>query len=163
MPADWYVCQTKPNSERQVRRRFEDQGFLAYLPLLSARRAINGRILERKAPLFPGYVFVTLDTDDDEWKPATATKGVLTLLPSSERPRAISARDVEAIRSAESAGLFRSGVVRPGERVRMFRGTLVDQVLECIESKGDRLKLLWNCLGAPRVVYARISDVTVLQ
>src|SRR5262245_9252750 len=127
MPAGWYVCQTKPNAERQVRRRFDDQGFICYLPLLSARKAVNGRIFERKAPLFPGYVFISLDVDCDNWKPATATKGVLTILPHSDAPRAIDCRHVESIQRAETDGLFKSGMVRVGEKVRMFRGTLVDQ------------------------------------
>jgi|SRR5262249_39829702 len=163
MPYDWYVCQTKPNAERQVWRRFNDQNFIAYLPLLSARKAVNGRIYERKAPLFPGYVFISLDMTSEIWKPATQTRGVLHILPHSDSPRAIAAHHVEDIQRAEGEGLFKCGVVRPGEKVRMFRGTLVDQILECLESKGDRLKLLWNCLGAPRVVYARLADVTVLQ
>lgn len=163
MALGWCVAQTKPNAERQVRRRLRDQLFAAYLPLLTVRRAVLGRMVERQVPLFPGYLFVEIDLDAERWKAVTNTRGMLALLPTSERPISVTPQVIDDLRTAEYGGLFKRGVVRPGERVRVFRGTLVDQVLECIETNGDRLKLLWVCLGAPRVVYARISDVTVLS
>lgn len=160
----WYVAQTKPNAERIAVRRLNEQSFTTYLPLLTSRHAKNGRVTERKTPLFRGYLFISLDLLDDYWKRVNSTYAVLALLPRSDNPVSIAGRHVESLRTAELNGYFRAGAILPGDRVQVFRGTLAGQVLECIDGGGgSRIKCLWSCLGAMRVVSVPIVDVTVMR
>lgn len=166
MAIEWYCAQTYPLREMAARRRLRDQEFDVYLPLETVRRPISGRVVDQQKPLFPGYLFVQLDLDDDpeqRWKGVSYTKAIMSLLPSSERPEIIQRSQIERLADFEKQGFFKRGTVRPGERVRVWRGMLADQVLECIESHDDRIRCLWNCFGAPRVVNLRISEVTVLH
>lgn len=164
MAVAWYVAQTKPNAERQATRRLKAQAFAVYVPMLRNRTASRGTVREQSTPLFPGYVFVRLDLDDPEghWKAVNSTRAVLTLLPTSERPAAVRAEDVEGLQQAEAQGVFRRGIVAPGERVKVFRGNLANQVLECVANEGERLRCLWYCLGAHRVVSVPAANVLVL-
>jgi len=157
----WYVVQTKPNLEARVQRELENQLIPSYLPRERVRKRHVGRMVEAMEPLFRGYLFVAFDVNTERWKQINTTKGVLSILPRPSRPVAIGSDEVAGLRDAEEQGIFRRGEVRPGESVRVYRGFLANQILQCVESHGERVKLLWNCLGAPRVVEVRLADVTV--
>lgn len=161
----WFAIHVKPNAERAAWRRLRDQCFEVYLPLLTVRRAHNGCMRERRLPLFPGYVLLLLDIDgaDERWKSIGNTRGVISLLPTTENPMPIARGQVFDLLRKENRGLFRIGDVRAGDDVQVFRGTLADQVLRVLESKGDRVRCLWHCLGAQRVVDLRVADVQVLR
>jgi len=162
----WYVVQSKPNAEREALRRLRNQSFECYLPMLTVRRYVRGRMCERLEPLFRGYLFVKMAIDDIEdhaWKAVGSTQGVLTVLPTCEHPEAVRDSEVDALIDAELHGYFRLGAVLPGERLKMFRGSLVNQVLECIKVQGERISCLWSCFGAQRVVHVHLADVTVLR
>lgn len=153
----WYVAQTKPNMEQQVVRRLDDQDFTTYCPFLTVRRGIH----IRQEPLFRSYVFISLELDEERWKDVTSTKAITHLLPRSDAPLAVSTMDVEMLKKAEIAGFFRSGRIAPGDRVKVFRGKLAGQVLECIESGEDRLRALWSCMNRSVVVDLATADVSV--
>jgi len=157
----WYVVQTKPNLESRVQRELEDRFIPSYLPRERVRKRHIGRMVEAMEPLFRGYIFAAFDLRDERWKRIATTKGVLSILPRLSNPVAIRADEVAGLRDAEEQGIFRRGEVRPGENVRVYRGFLANQILRCVESRGERVKLLWVCLGAPRVVEVQLSDVTV--
>lgn len=161
MAANWFVAQTKPNCEQQAERHLKEQDFERYLPRETIRRTRRGYVEEIKRPLFTGYLFVQLDTADDRWKAVASTKGITTLLPSSDRPEPIRPGEVARLRDFEDRGLLRAGDIVPGQRLNVWRGTLADQVVECIQNNGNRLKVLWSCFGAPRVVDVPLTDVTV--
>lgn len=166
MALAWYVVQSKPNSEREALRRLRNQLFSCYLPILTVRKYIRGQMRERFEPLFRGYLFIKLeiaDVDDNAWKAVGSTKGVLTMLPSCEHPEAVRANEVQDLMDAQAHGYFKLGAVLPGEKLKMFRGSLVNQVLECIKAEGDRITCLWSCFGAERVVHVSLADVTVLR
>jgi transcriptional antiterminator RfaH len=166
MAFEWYVAKTKPNAERAAARELNNQLFASYLPWLTVRTAHNGAMVTRREPLFRGYIFIALDLDDDpeeRWKKVNSTRAVTTLLPRSDSPLPISTDEVDGLRQAELAGHFRAGDVVPGDRVKVFRGSLAEQVLECIESHGNRIRCLWSCFGALRVVEVPLANVTVLR
>jgi len=166
MSLQWYVAQTKPNSEYQAQRRLRRQGFITYLPLNTIRRAVRGRAVDRREPLFHGYLFVLMEIDDPEdehWKSVNGTRAVMGLLPSSAAPQRIDRTEIEEMHYAEHEGYFRSGTVEPGDRLMVFKGHLVGQVLECISSGKDRVTALWDCISSRVVVDVPLLDVTVLR
>jgi transcriptional antiterminator RfaH len=166
MATSWYCCRTKPLLETTAQRRLRDQSFITYLPMLTRRRPHKGRVIEFHEPLFRNYLFVQLDISDNigqHWRQINNTRAVSSLLPRSEAPDPISAIEVEALQQAEGEGYFRSGMILPGDRVKVFRGTLVGQVLKCIECRKNRIIALWSCLGSQTRVVLSLADVGVLQ
>ena len=75
------------------------------------------------APLFPGYLFVSLDLTRDRWRSVNGTIGVVSLVMSGGEPRAAPRGVVEAL-----VALSREGTVRfdfdlqVGQRIRMIAG-----------------------------------------
>lgn len=54
----WWVMHTRPRQEKSLARQLHDWQIPFYLPLISRRGRIHGRLLTSYVPLFSGYVFV---------------------------------------------------------------------------------------------------------
>src|SRR5262249_21524477 len=78
--------------------------FATHLPRRTTRVPRRGKIMERAGPCFPGYLFVLLDLAGEAWKAATYTRGVLRLLPVSERPLPVETSEVLELHQAELDG-----------------------------------------------------------
>ena len=161
----WYVAQVYPNCESVAERRLNRQLFATHLPRRTTRTPRRGRIVERLNPCFPGYLFILLDLAGEAWKAATYTRGVLRLLPISERPLPVQTAEVLELHQAELDGALVSGIVTPGSRLRVYRGTLARQVVECLAVDDERgiVHALWEALGRKIETTIPIDAVTVLR
>ena len=148
----WYVVYTRTGMERMALGHLEAQGYTAYLPRRLKERRHARRIDTIKVPLFPRYLFVSLDLNIDPWRAINGTYGVNHLVVMGDRPSAVPQGVVEAIRTRENAeGLIE--VVEPcpyrtGEVVEITRGALADQtgIFKCVDDK-QRVTLLLGLLG----------------
>jgi hypothetical protein len=59
----WYLIQFKPNSHRVAERNLHRQGFQTFLPMQKITRRKASRFVSDLKPLFPGYMFVSVDSD----------------------------------------------------------------------------------------------------
>jgi transcriptional antiterminator RfaH len=145
----WYVAQVYPNAEAAAERRLNRQLFATHLPRRTTRTPRRGRIVTRLNPCFPGYLFVLLDIAGEAWKSACYTRGVLRLLPISECPLPVQTAEVLELHQAELDGALVSGIVTPGSRLRVYRGALARQVVECLAVDDERgiVHALWEALG----------------
>jgi transcription antitermination factor NusG len=161
----WYVCQTHPNAEAAAERRLNRQLFATHLPRRLTRTPLRGRIAEHTSPCFPGYLFVLLDLAGEAWKASTYTRGVLRLLPTSESPIAVLTSEVIDLHLAELDGALVSGLVRPGARLRVYRGALARQVVECLKVDDEKgiVRALWDCMGRKVEATIPLDNVTVLR
>jgi transcription antitermination factor NusG len=161
----WYVAQVYPNAEGAAERRLNRQLFATHLPRRTTRVPRRGKITERAGPCFPGYLFVLLDVAGETWKAATNTRGVLRLLPISERPLPVQTAEVLELHQAELDGALVSGIVTPGSRLRVYRGALARQVIECLAVDDERglVKALWECMGRKVETIVPLDAVTVLR
>jgi transcriptional antiterminator RfaH len=71
----WYVIQSHANKEESLKRQLELKGITCFHPTLRVK-PVNPRSRKIR-PLFPGYLFVSLDLDqtnvsDLQWMPNTA-------------------------------------------------------------------------------------------
>jgi len=72
----WYLIYTKPLKERLALENLERQGYTAYLPMLTLRKRKRGVYVQVTEPMFPRYLFVHLDKQNDNWSPIRSTRGV---------------------------------------------------------------------------------------
>jgi transcriptional antiterminator RfaH len=163
MTQAWFVARTKPLLEGLAEERLQNQGFTTYLPLLTNRQPFKGRMVERRAPLFRSYLFVQLDVSDpgESWRAVNSTRAIQSLLPRPERPEPIRPGEIEGLADAELQGFFRKGVILPGDKIKVYRGTLVGQVLTCLEQRRDSVVALWTCFNSETRVILRTTDVGV--
>ena len=64
----WFAANVRPQSERVAIVNLERLDFRSFLPTRAktARHALQ--FLTAVAPMFPGYLFVLLDLDQDRWR-----------------------------------------------------------------------------------------------
>src|SRR5512146_3283021 len=70
----WHVAKTKPRLEPQTAVVLEARGLQTYFPMIAAGR--RPRRQERLEPLFPGYLFVRLDSSTPDWVVARSAPGI---------------------------------------------------------------------------------------
>jgi transcriptional antiterminator RfaH len=124
----WYAIRTKPNQEPLARLHCENQGFAVYLPLLLTVRRHARRTDEVLRPVFPGYLFLHLATDQRNWPAIAATRGVLGPVCFGEHYVPVPDWVIAALRARENE----QGLISPGEFVKekLVAGCRVEVTLE---------------------------------
>ena len=67
--ADWYVLQTKVRHEAVAEHNLNNQSFNTFLPMLRVQRHSRGKWQSFNEALFPGYLFVELDLENQNTAP----------------------------------------------------------------------------------------------
>ena len=68
----WYLVKTKSKQEDIAILNLENQNFHVYCPY--------ALIKNKNEVLFPGYIFIQLDKDTQNWSPIRSTKGVINFV-----------------------------------------------------------------------------------
>ena len=68
----WYLIITKSRQESTAIINLENQGYTTYCPIV--------KINKKNVVLFPGYIFIYLDKNNENWSPIRSTKGVLNFV-----------------------------------------------------------------------------------
>jgi transcriptional antiterminator RfaH len=164
MTQRWYVVQSQPNAERKAILHLERQGFSTYLPRYLKRRRHARKVEIVPAPLFPRYLFVSIDLGAQRWRSIFSTVGVSRLVCNGEMPTPISDYVLDTLRGREDAG----GYVRlehrpnfnPGDRIRVLDGAFAD-CLGLYEGMrdSDRVAILLDLLGRKVRVTVDVESV----
>lgn len=114
----WYVLYTRTGSEETVQAALRAMGFPALVP--AERRAVRkGGVWGLKDhTLFPGYVFVDLEFNADNYYKVTALPGVVRFLNTNSMPSPLTYLEAEWIKSLCGPG---GGPLEP-TKVRLLEG-----------------------------------------
>lgn len=85
----FYVVQCQPQREWLAKIELNNQGFRTFCPVIQHQPRIKRGKLETPKPsaMFPKYLFVSLDLDQDHWRSINGTRGVVRLIcMNSEKP-----------------------------------------------------------------------------
>ncbi len=164
-----YVVQTHPCAEVLAKSNLEARAFDVYLPTV-VYEGRTGRLREKRyttiEPLFPGYLFVTLDIACAEWRRISSAKGVRRLLgENSERPTALPCGALQDLRERFNAGEFVKRIGGPqitaGDRIRVTNGAFEGYAGTCTQSRGDRVHVLLSLLMGAVPVTLPVGMVAV--
>ena len=148
----WYLAQLKPNSALIASRNLTHQGIETFLPLREETEARGGRFMTATKPLFPGYIFVALDTEQSLWRKVNATYGITKLVSFGALPAPVPEGLVEALKARCGAGnLFQAlEELHPGDEVQLTKGPLATTLAK-IESvdPDQRVWVLIDIMGRP--------------
>jgi transcriptional antiterminator RfaH len=81
----WHVLHTKPRQEKSLARQLLEGQVPFYLPLISNRTLIRGRVFTSHIPLFTSYCFVL--ADEKERLRALATRRVVRTLDVADQKK----------------------------------------------------------------------------
>ena len=148
----WYVVQTHIHSEAKAASHLERQGFPVYLPRYLKRRRHARKIETVAIPLFPRYLFVTIDRATQGWRAIQSTIGVSRLVCNGDEPAPVPPNVISDLRLREDAsGLISLSTAPrfvPGDKVRVVDG-LFSGCLGLFEGMTDRerVAILLDMLG----------------
>ena len=159
----WFLVQTQPHSERKAVEHLARQGFETYLPRYLKRRRHARRTETVAMPLFPRYLFVSVDMMTQRWLSIRSTIGVSSLVCWGDTPAQVPDAIVHSLRDREVAGMValdQRPRFAPGERVRITDGVFAN-CLGLFEGLSDqaRVAVLLDLLG--RKVRVKIDDLSV--
>lgn len=146
----WFVAQLKPNAHELARRNLAQQGFRVFLPLHEETRQARGRFVTRVRPLFPGYIFVALNTAEAQWRAVSATRGITRLISLGAAPTPVPRPLIHALmqRCDQRGHLVAQPERQPGDLVKLATGPFAELVgtVESIASD-QRIWVLLECMG----------------
>lgn len=154
----WYVVQTRSQREAGVALQLEAQNFRAFLPRMTrtVRHARKLRLVE--APVFPGYLFVSLDLQRDRWRSVNGAFGAVGLIMGGEFPTPTPRGVVESLLAhadARGACRFDRDLVE-GQRVKVLVGPFADAVGSLVRlGANERVRVLLDIMGGVPVALER--------
>lgn len=151
----WFVVQTQPRKEVHAGLNLANQGFRSFLPRIRKTTRHARRTRTGLAPLFPRYLFVSLDLGRERWRSVNGTFGVSRLVSHGGWPTPVPAglvEDLIAIMEDVGAVDLRYALT-PGERVRFLNGPFAETIgrLVALDDAG-RARVLLELLGSEREI-----------
>lgn len=180
-PGRWYVVHTYAGYENKVKQNLasrvrsmavEEKIFEVVIPMEDVIEYKGGskRVVQKK--LYPGYLYIRMDLDDDSWYVVRNTPGVTGFVGSGARPVPLSRREVEDILgvAVDDETVVTEKKARPrvdfevGQQVRVTNGPFAEfnGVISEIEVERSKLKVLVNIFGRETPVELEFGDVAKL-
>jgi len=139
----WYLIKTKPKQENTAIINLENQGYTTYCPIV--------KINKKNVVLFPGYIFIQLDKDTQNWSPIRSTKGVLYFVRFGLSYAKIPDNIIEFIKTNQlntAEKLKNINKFKSGDKVQITDGVFKNCIAIFKSYKSDeRVILLMNLLG----------------
>ncbi len=179
-PGSWYVVHTYAGYENKVKSNLEsriasmnmeDRIFECVIPMEDVIEFKGGKRVTVQKKVFPGYLLVRCELDDDSWRVVRNTPGVTGFVGLGAKPTPLSRKEVESILQVQPGGT--EGTTRKakpramfevGETVRVREGPFADFSGSIAEINDDQMKLkvLVNIFGRETPVELEFSQVAKL-
>ncbi len=178
-PGDWFVVHTyagyenkvKSNLESRVRSmNMEGRIYETVIPMEDVVEFKSGRKVVVQKKVFPGYLMVRMDLDDDSWYVVRNTPAVTGFVGSGTKPTPLSRKEVESILGVKAYDGPSIKKSRPSlgfevnEQVRVVTGPFADfnGAISEINYDQSKLKVLVNIFGRETPVELEFGQVSKL-
>lgn len=179
-PGKWFVVHTQSGYEKKVKQNLEarissmnmeDSIHEVVIPMEDVVEFKNGKKQVVQKKVFPGYLLVRCEMQDESWYVIRNTPGVTGFIGQGAKPSPLPRRDVENFLQVKEEGddaTPKRGKPRleyeQGETVRVKEGPFADFSGEIVEINEDQLKLkvLVNIFGRETPVELEFSQVAKL-
>jgi transcriptional antiterminator NusG len=180
-PGRWYVVHTQSGYEKKVKSNLEarissmnmeERIHEVVIPMEDVIEFKNGKKVVVQKKVFPGYLLVRCDLDDDSWYVIRNTPGVTGFVGQGAKPSPLRRRDVETfllVKTDEQTEAAKRSAkpkldFEMQETVRVKEGPFADFSGQIIEINEDHLKVkvLVNIFGRETPVELEFSQVAKL-
>lgn len=125
----WHALYVRSRSEKKVLSQLEDQGYIAYLPLVTQMKQWSDRKKKVEEPLFKSYVFVF--SSDKEYIPILNVYGVIKFVCFEKQAVIVPENQILAIKKfvseyerGEEFKMLNSEDLKVGQKVRIINGPM---------------------------------------
>lgn len=118
----WYAVHSRPKQEHRALENLQNQGYEAWLPMITLEKLRRGRVTEVVEPMFSRYLFIRLDMEHTNWTPIRSTLGVSRLVSFGNRPAPMADELIQALRGLPERAPER--LLKTGQNVVFIDGPL---------------------------------------
>jgi len=180
-PGRWYVVHTQSGHEKKAQQNLaartasmnmEERIYESVIPMEDVAEFRNGKKVIVQKKMFPGYLLVRAELDDDAWYVIRNTPSVVNFVGSGGKPSPLLRREVENFLQVKDEGAQAESAPRTkarleyemGETVRVKEGPFADFSGEIVEINEDQLKVkvLVNIFGRETPVELEFSQIARL-
>ena len=158
MMKHWYLVKTKSKQEDIAILNLENQNFHVYCPY--------ALISNKNVALFPGYLFIQLDKDTQDWSPIRSTKGVLHFVRFGLNYAKIPNNIIELIKTNQvstAEKLKNINKFKSGDKVQIMDGVFKSCIAIFKAYRPDeRVILLMNLLGRQQKLTIKQESLNAL-
>ena len=167
MSMQWFAVQAKPRQESTAKDQLVRQGYAAYLPMMTVRKRKRAAWTTSVEPLFPRYLFVHADINQQSLAPIRSTVGVSGLVRFGNVLRPVPDAVVHYLQQAEAAqGALpgeESWPFRVGDKVAVLEGPFVGLTAVFAGAEPEaRAMILIELLGRQNTVEVPINALNAL-
>jgi transcription antitermination factor NusG len=162
--AYWYAAYTCPNHEKKVAEQFDRRSIEQLLPLYHSVRQWKDRKVRLARPLFPGYVFVRISSQ--QRLRVLEVPGVARLVGFGNQPARLSDEDIRSIQCCMTGKVRVEPYPYPciGTRVRVKNGPLCGMAGVVVRVKNHtRLIISVDLIRSSATVEAEQIDLEAMQ
>ena len=152
MAKKWYVIHTYSGYENKVKTNLEhriesmgmqDKIFDVLIPKETVTELkAGGRKVTSEKKVFPGYILVQMELDDDSWYVVRNTPGVTGFVGMGNKPTPLRTEEVQGIIKRMEAEAPKVKVTfKPGQKVRIIDGPFNDFMGTVDEINMDKAKV----------------------
>ncbi len=178
-PGKWFVVHTQSGYEKKVKQNLEArtssmnmEGRIheVVIPMEEVTEFKNGKKVVVQKKMFPGYILIRCELDDDSWYVIRNTPGVTGFVGAGNKPTPLPRRDVDNFLTVKADEDEAPKRAKPrleyemGETVRVKEGPFADFSGEIVELNADQLKVkvLVNIFGRETPVELEFGQVAKL-
>ena len=143
----------------------ENKIFQVVIPTEDVMEIKAGKKVVSQKKVFPGYILVQMELDDDSWYVVRNTPGVTGFVGSNAKPTALSEDEVDKILHRVAAGKPKPKTeFSEGQTVKVINGPLADftGTISEINLDQSKLKVLVSIFGRETPVELSFNQVAKL-
>jgi len=170
----WYVIHTYSGHENKAAEAMKqristmnlsDKIFEVIVPTRNIVVVRHGKKEETKEKIFPGYILVRMNLDDESWLAVRTTPGVTAFVGVGNKPTPIPENEVDTIVkfSQLEAPKFKTKFTK-GEAVKIIDGPFADflGMIDAIDEEKGKVKVLVSIFGRETPVELDFLQITKL-
>ncbi|MDP1809641.1 MAG: transcription termination/antitermination protein NusG [Actinomycetota bacterium] len=170
----WFVIHTYSGYENKVKTNLEhriasmdmeNNIFQVIIPTEDVMEIKAGKKVVSQKKVFPGYILVQMELEDDSWYVVRNTPGVTGFVGSNAKPTALSEDEVDKILHRVAAGKPKPTTeFSDGQTVKVINGPLADftGTISEINMDQSKMKVLVSIFGRETPVELSFSQVAKL-
>jgi len=162
----WYLIYTKPRQEEAAVRNLERQRYEIFLPRIRQVRRRRGQRVSRIEPMFPRYLFISLDTMRDNWGPIRSTIGVSHLVKFGNKPARVPKELVDLlVEHGDEDNVHQVNIeeFQPGGKIRICDGPLMGcEGIFIAQTSRDRVTILLDIVGKQSRLFVDPANLETL-
>ncbi len=170
----WYVVHTYSGHEKKVATalkqrvaamNLKDKIFEVVIPTRNIVVVRSGKKHDLKERIFPGYILVKMDLDDNSWLAVRTTQGVTAFVGTGNKPTPISQKEVDSIlKFMHMEAPKYKATFTVGEAVKIIDGPFSDFLgsVDSIDNEKGKVKVLVSIFGRETPVELDFLQVSKL-